>query len=97
MLTSLRPAPGGADGVLARLVECGNHARHSEMRCVRDPAGVQQVDARGEVLAELGYQGDAVMLDVAEGELLQLRIDFTRQPVAEEMAPGEPQEESTFD
>ena len=97
LLTSLRPAPGGADGVLARLVECGNHAGHSEMRCVRDPVGVQQVDARSEVLAELGYQGDAVMLDVAEGELVQLRIDFTRVPVPEEAVADQPQEESTFD
>jgi hypothetical protein len=98
LLTGLRPAPSGADGVVAHLLECGNHAGHSELRCVRDPQGVDQVNARGEVLASLGYQGDAVMLDVAEGEFVQLRIDFTREPLAEQ--PYEeppPSEEATYD
>jgi alpha-mannosidase len=84
LLTSMRPAPDGADGILARLVECGNHAGHSELRCVRNPAGVSQINARGEVLSELGYSDDTVYLDVAEGELLELRIDFTREEPPEE-------------
>ncbi len=92
LLTSLRPAPGGADGVVARLLECAKHAGHSELRCVRDPAGASQVNARGEVLSELGYAGDAVFLDVAEGELLHLRVDFTR-----EEAPAPPPEEAPPD
>jgi len=96
LLTSLRPAPGGADGVLARLVEVGNHSGHSELRCVRDPQQARQVNARGDVLAELGYSGDAVFLDVAEGELLHLRIDFTREESPEEPQP-EGQPEDTFD
>ncbi|MBI1915119.1 MAG: hypothetical protein HYS12_10330 [Planctomycetes bacterium] len=97
LLTSLRPAPGGADGVVARLVEVGNHSGHSEMRCVRDPQQVRQVNARGEVLAELGYSGDTVYLDVAEGELLHLRIDFTREEVPEEPSADVAPEEATFD
>jgi hypothetical protein len=88
LMTSLRPAPDGADGVVARLVEVGNHSGHAELRCVRDPQQVRQVHARGAVLAELGYSGDTVYLDVAEGELLHLRIDFTREEVPQE-PPGE--------
>ena len=64
-----------------------------ELRCVRDPAQARQVNARGEVLADLGYSGDTVYLDVAEGELLHLRVDFTR----EETVSDEPPEASTFD
>ena len=97
LLTSLRPAPEGADGVLAHLLECGNHAGHCELRCVRDPQGVDQINVRGEVLAQLGYQGDAVMLDVAEGEFLQLRIDFTREQPPEQPFEEAPPEEGTYD
>jgi hypothetical protein len=97
LLTSLRPAPGGADGVVAHLLECGNHAGHCELRCVRDPQGVDQVNVRGEVLAQLGYQGDAVMLDVAEGEFVQLRIDFTREQPPEQPSEEPLPEEGTYD
>jgi alpha-mannosidase len=88
LLTSLRPAPGGADGVVARVVECGSHAGHAEFRCVRDPASVQRVNLRGEVIDGISYHGDTVFLDTAEGELVQLRIDFTAE-TPPEPPPGE--------
>ena len=83
--------------MLAHLLECGNHAGHCELRCVRDPQGVDQINVRGEVLAQLGYQGDAVLLDVAEGEFLQLRIDFTREQPPEQPFEEAPPEEGTDD
>src|SRR5262249_56777542 len=36
VLTCLRPAPDGADAVLARLLECNTHNTQAELRCVRD-------------------------------------------------------------
>ena len=33
LLTSLRPAPEGADGVIARLMECGAQITQAELRC----------------------------------------------------------------
>jgi hypothetical protein len=76
LLSSLRPTAGGADGVTARLLECAGHAIAAELRCLRDPVRASLMDARGTTLTELSTQGDAVLLDVARNDLVQLRVDF---------------------
>ncbi len=77
LLTSLRPAPDGADGVLARLLECAGHGSAAELRCVRDPVRASLLDARGAPLTEAVTRGDAVALDVLPNDLITLRVDFS--------------------
>jgi hypothetical protein len=77
LLTSLRPAPDGADGVLARLLECGGHGGAADFRCVRDPVRASLLDARGTVLTGAATRGDAVALEVAPNDLVSLRVDFS--------------------
>jgi hypothetical protein len=80
VLTSLRPAPEGVDGVLARMLECGATHGQAAFRCVRDPSRAVLLDARGSRLSEPGIAGDTVSFDVASGDLIQLRVDFGPQP-----------------
>jgi alpha-mannosidase len=77
LLTSLRPGPGGADGVVARLLECAGHGSAAELRCVRDPVRASLLDAAGSPLTEAAIRGDAVVLDVAPNDLVSLRVDFS--------------------
>lgn len=77
LLTSLRPAPEGADGVAARLLECSGHSGQAELRCVRDPKRAMLLDARGTVLMEATTQGDAVLFDAGQNDLVHLRIEFS--------------------
>ncbi|HEY7427807.1 MAG TPA: hypothetical protein VH682_26485 [Gemmataceae bacterium] len=77
LLTSLRPAPDDAPGIVARLLECGGFGGHAEFRCVRDPQRAMILDARGNLQMEAPTQGDAVLLDVGRNDLVQLRVDFS--------------------
>ena len=77
VLTGLRPAPDGADGVTARLLECVGHMGLAELRCPRDPQRAGTQDARGVGLLDASVHGDAVGFEVQQGELLQLRVDFS--------------------
>ncbi len=76
LLTSLRPAPDGADAVIARLLECHNHAGQVELRCARNPRRAVLLDAKGESQMEANISGDAVLFEVAPGDLIHLRIEF---------------------
>jgi hypothetical protein len=75
-LTSLRPLTDGTNGVLARLLEVGGFGGQAELRCVRDPQRAVLVDALGNTQMELPTQGDAVLLDVARNDLLQVRVEL---------------------
>jgi hypothetical protein len=77
LLTSLRPAPDGADGGVARLLECAAHGGSAELRCVRDPVRAALLDARGTTLSDVPTRGDSVLLDVTPNDLVQLRVDFS--------------------
>jgi hypothetical protein len=77
LLTNLRPAPDDADGLVARLLECSGHSGQAEFRCVRDPHRAMLMDARGDVLSELSTQGDAVLFEAGQNDLLDLRVDFS--------------------
>jgi hypothetical protein len=76
LLTSLRPAPEGADGVVARLLECGGHGGAAELRCVRDPRSAVVQDGRATAILDATTEGDAAQIEVAPNDLVQLRIDF---------------------
>ncbi len=76
LVTGLRPAPGGADAVLARMLECGLHNTQAELRCVRDPKRAYFLDARGDALMETGTSGDAVVFEVPPGDLARMRVEF---------------------
>jgi hypothetical protein len=77
MLSSLRPAADGADAITARLLEVSGFGGQAQWRCVRDPKQARLLDARGEPMMELAVQGDAVQLDVARNDLIQMRVDFS--------------------
>jgi hypothetical protein len=77
LLTSLRPAPDGADGIVARLLECSAFGGAAELRCVRDPLRAMILDARGTLQMDAAIQGDTVQLDVGRNDLVQLRVDFS--------------------
>jgi len=77
LLTSIRPAPGGADAVTARLLECGFQSCQAELRCVRDPRRAVLLDARGETLREADVQGDSAIFEVSLHDLVQLRVEFS--------------------
>jgi hypothetical protein len=77
LLTSLRPAPAGADGVTARLLEIGGVGGQAQWRCVRDPKQARLLDAHGEATLDLPIQGDAVQMDVGRNDLIQMRVDFS--------------------
>jgi hypothetical protein len=76
VLSSFRPASDGADVVLARMLECAGHPAQAELRCARDPRRAQLVDAQGNQLLEASASGDAVLFDVAAGDLVNLRVEF---------------------
>jgi hypothetical protein len=76
LLTSVRPAEGGAAGIVARLLECSGFGGQAELRCARNPQRAMLLDARGEPQMEASTQGDAVLLDVGRHDLVQLRVEF---------------------
>jgi alpha-mannosidase len=82
LLSCLRPAAsngegGGANGIVARLLEIGGFGGQAELRCVRDPQRAQLLDASGASQMDVSTQDDAVLLDVGRHDLLQLRVDFS--------------------
>jgi hypothetical protein len=77
VLTSLRPAAGGVDAVIARILECRSLATQAELRCPRDPARAFLIDEFDEPQYELPVVGDAVSLNFAAGEMQRVRIDFS--------------------
>lgn len=76
-LLSLRPAAEGADAVVARLLETAGQMNQAGWRCVRDPKRAILTDARGQTISEPTVEGDTVQLEVASGDLMQLRIEFS--------------------
>jgi hypothetical protein len=77
MLTTLRPAADGADAVTARLFECGFGSGSAQLRCARNPQRAFLVDGHGQTVIDLAIDGDAVLLDVAKNDLVQVRIEFS--------------------
>jgi hypothetical protein len=76
LMTSLRPAGDSEAAIVARLLECGGFGGQAELRCVRDPKRAMLLDGRGTPLMDAATQGDAVLLDVAQHDLVQLRVEF---------------------
>ena len=76
LLTSIRPMPNGADGIVARLLECNNHPGHVEFHCVRNPKRATLVDAQGCSTMEAVIDKDVVQFDVAAADLVHLQIEF---------------------
>jgi hypothetical protein len=77
LLTSLRPPPDGATGIVARLLEIGGFGGQAELRCVRDPQRALLLDGLGTAQMEVSTQGDSVLLDIGRNDLVQLRVDFS--------------------
>jgi hypothetical protein len=76
LLTNLRPGADGTDAVTARLLECASHTGPAELRCVRDPVRATLTDARGMPIMDAETRGDAVLLEVTGGDLVQVRVEF---------------------
>jgi alpha-mannosidase len=77
VLTTLRPAENGGDAVVARFFECAGHSGQAELRCARDPTRAVLLDARGTDVLEARTEGDAAVFDVMQGDVVQLRIEFS--------------------
>lgn len=89
MLTSLRPAPDGADAIFARLTECGHPSGTAELRCARNPARALHASPNADTYHSPGINEDTVFLDPSQGELMQVRIDFTvEEPPVQEETPS---------
>src|SRR5262249_23773394 len=76
LLSTLRVDASGADAVTARMLECGLGSGPAQLRCVRNPRRASRVDGRGQPLADLPVEGDAVLLDIARNDLVQVRVEF---------------------
>jgi hypothetical protein len=76
-LLGMRPAADGADAVVARLLEVGARGAHAELRCARDPQRAVLLNARGEAQMDVSLSGDAVMFELAQGDLTHLRVEFS--------------------
>jgi hypothetical protein len=70
------PNPEPRDAVTARILECGGHSGHAELRCLRDPQRAALLDARGNFLLEATRSGDAVFLEVSPNDLVHVQIEF---------------------
>ncbi len=76
-LLGMRPAADGADAVVARLQEISARGAHAEFRCARDPRRALVLNARGEIQMEANVSGDAVLLEMGQGDLTTLRVEFS--------------------
>jgi hypothetical protein len=76
LLTNMRPAPNGDDAVIARLLECGQHGGHAEMRFPRNARQAELRDARGELMRDASVDGDRAAFEVAPGELIHIHAHF---------------------
>jgi hypothetical protein len=63
--------------VTVRLLECGLGSGAAQLRCARDPRRAFLIDSRGQTLTDLPIEGDAVLLDVARNDLIQVRVEFS--------------------
>jgi hypothetical protein len=77
LLSSLRPAPDAADGLVATLLECTGQGTEARFRCVRNPARAFVQDLRGNALLDATTQDDAVVFEVSASDLMQLRVEFS--------------------
>jgi hypothetical protein len=76
LLTALRPAPDGKDGVVARVIECAGVGASGDFRFVRNPTRGTSLDGCGRELIDLTVDGDAVRLDVGRNDIVQMRVEF---------------------
>jgi hypothetical protein len=76
-LLGMRPAAGGEDAVVARLLEVGSRGAHAEFRCARNPQRAAVLNARGEAQMEVSVSGDAVLFELGQGDLTYLRVEFS--------------------
>ncbi len=76
-LLGMRPAPDGADAVVARMLEIGSRGAQAELRCARDPQGAVLLDACGQPQIQANVSGDAVLFEMGQGDLAYLRVDFS--------------------
>jgi hypothetical protein len=70
-----RPEP--RDAITARILECGGHSGHAELRCVRNPSRAVLCDARGNFMLEATRSGDAVFLEVTPNDLVHVQVEFS--------------------
>jgi hypothetical protein len=69
--------PEPRDAITARILECGGHSGHAELRCVRDPQRAVLLDARGNFMLEANRSGDAVFLEVSPNDLIHAQVEFS--------------------
>jgi hypothetical protein len=77
LLTSLKPAPDGGDGLLATMQESSGQGGQANFRCVRNPVRASVQDLRGNVLIDAATQDDAVLLELAPNDLFVVRAEFS--------------------
>ena len=77
LLSHMKPLPDGADGVTARFLEVANHLSAADFRCARDPKQALMVDGKGATILETTLNGDAVALETAACDLVQVKVVFS--------------------
>jgi hypothetical protein len=64
------------DALTVRLLEYANYGAQAQFRCVRNPQRALLQDGRGVVQMQANVSGDAVLFEVAPGDLLHLLVEF---------------------
>jgi hypothetical protein len=64
------------DALTMRLLEFANHGAQATFRCVRNPMRAMMQDARGVAQMQANVSGDAMLLDVAPGDLQHVLVEF---------------------
>lgn len=77
LLTSMRPSASGADGVSARLLECGGANSRAALHCPRNPIGASLLDLRSVPVGSAQTSGDAALFEMPQGGIVQLQVDFS--------------------
>ena len=64
------------DAIVAQMLECSGQYAHCELRCVRDPKRAAGLDGLGRFVRDHSVVGDAITLEVAPNDWVQMQIEF---------------------
>ncbi|HEX3314752.1 MAG TPA: hypothetical protein VHR72_07675, partial [Gemmataceae bacterium] len=70
------PDEGVDDAIVAELLECSQQYARCSMRCVRDPKSAVGLDGMGRRTMDQPITGDAIALDVAASDWMQVQVEF---------------------
>lgn len=86
-------AAGDSTSVRLHLIETRGEAVRATLRSCRDPAEAQLVNARGQLIFDLGFSEEMATVDMAPHEIQAVRLCY-EEPAAEEASPETLEENS---